>query len=454
MEAIKYTHFYFLGIGGIGMSALARYLHHQGKVVAGYDKTATSLCKTLENEGIEIHYQDDFDGIPEEFKNVQSACVIYTPAIPVDFGELLRFRESGITLKKRAQLLGDISQTMTCLAVAGTHGKTTTSAILAHLLYHSGVKMTAFLGGILNEYQTNYLSTGSEVMVVEADEFDRSFMNLSPDIAGITAIDADHLDIYGDEKEFKKTFIDFASLVPSGSLMINEQVDLNGRKVGLTNGEYQAINIKVQDGAYHFTLKTPQGDFKDWTLKLPGRHNLSNAVLAVAMALENGADVRRLKTALATFPGVDRRFTYRIDSQDLVLIDDYAHHPTEIDAAFQAVKEMYPDEEVTAIFQPHLFTRTRDFEDAFVASLSAFQYLGVMEIYPARELPITGVSSQYLVDKINRVKASDFLATVVSKEDVLSFIRHRKTRIVLMIGAGDIGVEILKVCDYYKKAQV
>jgi UDP-N-acetylmuramate--alanine ligase len=453
MQTANHTHYYFLGIGGIGMSALARYLHHNGKTIAGYDKTATSLCQQLEKEGIDIHYQDDFSSIPDLFKDIETACVIYTPAIPKDFGELFRFRESGITLKKRAQLLGDISRTMTCLAVAGTHGKTTTSAILAHLLYESGIKMTAFLGGILNDYQTNYLSTGTDVMVVEADEFDRSFMNLTADIAGITAIDADHLDIYGDEAEFKKTFQDFANTIPKGNLLLNEQVDLQGRFVGVSEGEYKASDIFIKDGAYHFTLISPQGSDKDWVLKLPGRHNLSNAILAIAMALEYGADIALLKKALATFPGVDRRFTYRIDSESLVLIDDYAHHPTEIEAAYKAVREMYPREKITAVFQPHLFSRTRDFEAEFIAKLAAFDYLALLDIYPARELPIEGVSAYNLVQQINALGGNVQNTQVIDKADLIEYIKNRGTRIVLMIGAGDIGVEIQKVTEHFKGNQ-
>lgn len=435
------------------MSALARHLRNNGKVVAGYDKTPTALSKQLEQEGISIHYEDHFESIAAEFKNEETACVIYTPAIPIDFGELLRFRESKITLKKRAQLLGDISKTMTCLAVAGTHGKTTTSAILAHLLHESGAKMTAFLGGIMNTYNTNYLFTGNEIMVVEADEFDRSFLNLAPNIAGITAIDADHLDIYGSEAEFKKTFEDFAKLVPDSNLLINENVDLKGKVVGLNSGEYQAKNIAIRDGVYRFNLKTPIEDFKNWKLKLPGRHNLSNAVLAIAMALESGSNPELLKEALATFPGVDRRFSYRIDTEKLVLIDDYAHHPTEIKAVHDAVREMYPDEEITAIFQPHLYSRTRDFEDGFIESLSTFDYLALLDIYPAREKPIDGVTSGNLVNKIKSGKNANQYVDLVDKEQVIKYIAQRKSRLVLMIGAGDIGVEIQKAVDHFKNAE-
>jgi UDP-N-acetylmuramate--alanine ligase len=436
------SHFYFIGIGGIGMSALARYLHQQGKYVAGYDRVPTVLCKKLEKEGIAIHYVDDFEQIPPRFKDIKTSQVIYTPAVPVDFGELVRFRESGITITKRAQLLGQISRTMTCLAIAGTHGKTTTSAILAHLLYQSDVKVTAFLGGILEGYHTNYLCSGNEVMVVEADEFDRSFLNLSPDIAGITAIDADHLDIYGDAATFEKTFYDFAKLLDAKTLLVNEQLDIKGIRVGLNKGDYQAININVLDGAYHFDLQTPQGIIEQCVLKLPGRHNLSNAILAMAVALEYGVNSKKMQLALASFCGVERRFTYRIDTAQLVLIDDYAHHPTEINAVFQAVEEMYPDQQKLVVFQPHLFSRTRVFMDDFAQALAQFDTVALLDIYPARELPIEGVTIEKLCKKIKLLKNDPNVVSVIKKEEIATLIEVINTRIVLMLGAGDIGVEI------------
>jgi UDP-N-acetylmuramate--alanine ligase len=436
------SHFYFIGIGGIGMSALARYLHEQGKKIAGYDRVATSLTEKLEAEGIAIHYADHFDMIPEAFKNAQTAQVVYTPAVPVGFGELVRFRESGVTTIKRAQLLGQISRTMTCLAIAGTHGKTTTSAILAHLLYKSDVKVTAFLGGILEEYHTNYICSGTDVMVVEADEFDRSFMQLDPDIAGITAMDADHLDIYGDAATFERTFHDFVALLKGKTLLINEKLDLKGLQVGLDSGVYQALHEVIIDGAYHFDLKTPQGVLEKCYLKLPGRHNLSNALMAMAVALEYGADAGKLQLALASFPGVERRFTYRIDTDSRVLIDDYAHHPTEINAVFQAVSEMYPEEKKLVVFQPHLFSRTRDFMDEFAQALSQFDKVGLLAIYPARELPIDGIHSELLCQKIRSLENAPEIARVVEKKDLEEFIEEMNTRVVLMLGAGDIGVEI------------
>ncbi len=435
------------------MSALARYLCEQGKTVGGYDKVATTLTKQLEQEGILVHYEDDFEAIPQGFKQVGSSLVIFTPAIPAGMVALSRFRESGITTIKRAQLLGQISKTMTCLAVAGTHGKTTTSAILAHLLHESGVKFTAFLGGILENYNTNYLSTGTDFMVVEADEFDRSFMQLAPDVAGITAIDPDHLDIYGDAATFEQTFHEFAALVPENALYVNEKVALQGTVVGLKSAHYQAVDVKVIDGAYHFNLSTPKTVFKNWSLRLPGQHNLANAVLAIAMALHIGVEVTSLQTALHTFPGVARRFTYRINRPDRVLIDDYAHHPTEIDAVYQAVNEMYPNEQVLAIFQPHLYSRTRDFMDGFVTSLSQFKNIGLLDIYPARELPIAGVTSALIAKKITDNYLDVHVVKVVEKDELQHFIKSVNARVVVMIGAGDIGVAIdnLVKNDTYEK---
>ncbi|BAO54324.1 UDP-N-acetylmuramate--L-alanine ligase [Nonlabens marinus] len=439
------THFYFVGIGGIGMSALARYLHAQGKTVSGYDRVITSLSKKLETEGITIHYDDNYEVIPAEFKNPDTAQVVYTPAVPQGFGEMVRFRESGIPITKRAQLLGQISKTMTCLAIAGTHGKTTTSAILAHLLYNSEVKMTAFLGGILEGYQTNYLNSGTDVMVVEADEFDRSFLQLQPDYAGITAIDPDHLDIYGSAEAFEESFKEFAGLVSKDKLFVNTAIKWEAATVGVENGDFHAEHLTIVDGAYHFDFHTPDSIVKNFYLKLPGRHNLANALLALSIAHQYGVAIEKLRTALASFQGVERRFSYRIDTLERVLIDDYAHHPTEIDAVYHAVAEMYPGEKYTVIFQPHLYSRTNDFMEDFARSLSQFDCVGILDIYAAREEPMEGVDSAVLCQRIGEQENAPVVSTVVQKTDLAEFIEEMDNRIVLMLGAGDIGVEVERV---------
>ncbi|MGB3591602.1 MAG: UDP-N-acetylmuramate--L-alanine ligase [Nonlabens sp.] len=441
------THFYFLGIGGIGMSALARYFHSLGKTVHGYDRTGSVLTDRLVDEGIGLQYEDEFNHVRDGFKDHETSLVVYTPAVPHDLELLLRFRESGIPTIKRAQLLGLLSSKMTCLAVAGTHGKTTTSAILAHLLYKSGVKMTAFLGGIVEEYQSNFLHTGDEVMVVEADEFDRSFLHLKPNIAGITSMDADHLDIYGDPESFQATFQEFSRLESIDRLLVQQDLTIPGIKVGVEGGAYCVENVVIVDGNYHFDLKTPRGIVNGYCLKLPGRHNLFNAILALSMAIEYGLPAARLKAALLSFQGVQRRFSYRLNTDKRVLIDDYAHHPTEIDAVHAAVREMYPDDKITAVFQPHLFSRTRDFADEFAAALAQFDVLGLLAIYPAREEPIDGVDTAMLCNKINMLESKPEQTVIVEKEDVLEFVKELGTRVVLMIGAGDIGVEVFKLIE-------
>lgn len=445
------THFYFVGIGGIGMSALARYLHAQGKFVAGYDRVISALTKKLEAEGIDIHYEDNYNRIPDAYKNPLKSQVIYTPAVPQGFGEMVRFRESAIPIVKRAQLLGQISQTMTCLAIAGTHGKTTTSAILAHLLYKSEVKMTAFLGGILEGYQTNYLNTGTDVMVVEADEFDRSFLQLKPDYAGITAVDPDHLDIYGSPEAFQKSFEQFAALIPEHQLFVNERVLLPGKIVGVESGDFYAEHISIVDGAYHFNFHTPDATIENCFLKLPGRHNLANALLALSIAHSYGVEEGKLRSALGSFEGVERRFSYKIDTVERVLIDDYAHHPTEIDAVYRAVKEMYPKEKYTVIFQPHLFSRTNDFMEDFARSLSQFDKVGLLDIYAAREEPVEGVDSSVLRAQIQTQENPPAVCTTVNKKDLTEFITEMGNRIVLMLGAGDIGVEVDRVKEKLSK---
>lgn len=430
---------YFVGIGGIGMSALARYFKSVGKQVSGYDKTPSEITKNLENLGVSIHFEDDITFIEAPFKDKDQTLVVYTPAIPRDHKELNYFKDNAYVVMKRSQVLGLITENTMCLAVAGTHGKTTTTSILGHLLYQSNVKLTAFLGGISENYNSNLILNGSEVSVVEADEFDRSFLTLSPDLACITSMDADHLDIYGDAAELEKSFNDFSQRIkPNGKLFVKNGLPIKGITYGIEDqADYSAENIKIDSGSYVFDIKTPETVIKDLRFNLPGRHNLSNALIAMAMAAEFGVSHQQLANALASYKGVKRRFTYHIKTNDLVFIDDYAHHPEEINAVHQAVREMYPDERVLAVFQPHLYTRTRDFIDEFAQSLSNFDEVLLLDIYPARELPIEGVTSEWLLEKIDNPNKK-----LINKTNLISEILKSSARVILTIGAGDIGEEV------------
>jgi len=430
---------YFIGIGGIGMSALARYFVANKKYVAGYDKTKTEITDSLEDLGIEIHFEDDIKQIDSRFLNSETTLIIYTPAIPKGHKELNYFFENGFEVLKRSTVLGEITKNTFCFAVAGTHGKTTTTSILGHLLYKCNVEVTAFLGGISQNYNSNLILSGTKVTVVEADEFDRSFLTLSPDMACITSMDADHLDIYGEAEELQKSFVEFSKkLKPNGKLFIKNGLPLKGITYGIEdNADYSAINIKISNGAYVFDVKTPNAILKNFKFNLPGRHNLSNALIALAMTVEFGIPHHQLAEALASYQGVKRRFTYQIKTENLVFIDDYAHHPQEINAVYQAVREMYPNKKVLAIFQPHLFSRTRDFGDDFAESLSKFDEIILMEIYPAREVPIVGVTSKWLLDKIDNKNKK-----LIQKSELISEIKKSNAQIILTIGAGDIGEEV------------
>ncbi|HEX9827517.1 MAG TPA: UDP-N-acetylmuramate--L-alanine ligase [Flavobacteriaceae bacterium] len=430
---------YFIGIGGIGMSALARYFDANNKYVAGYDKTKTEITDSLESLGIKIHFEDDVNNIESRFLNPDTTLIIYTPAIPKDHKELNYFMDNGFEVLKRSTVLGEITKNTFCFAVAGTHGKTTTTSILGHLLNKSNVEVTAFLGGISQNYNSNLIMNGTKVTVVEADEFDRSFLTLSPDMACITSMDADHLDIYGDVEELQKSFMEFSKKIkPNGKLFIKNGLPLKGITYGIEdNADYSAINIKILDGAYVFDVKTPSTILNNFKFNLPGRHNLSNALIALAMTVEYGIPHHQLAEALASYQGVKRRFTYQIKTENLVFIDDYAHHPQEINAVHQAVREMYPNKKVLAIFQPHLFSRTRDFGDDFAKSLSQFDEIILLEIYPAREVPIKGITSKWLLDKINNSNKK-----LIQKSELISEIKQSKAQIILTIGAGDIGEEV------------
>ncbi|WP_010228691.1 UDP-N-acetylmuramate--L-alanine ligase [Gillisia marina] len=438
---------YFIGIGGIGMSALARYFNSLGKQVAGYDKTPTSLTRSLEEEGVQVFYKDEIEVIPESFSNTENTLIIYTPAIPKDSKQYNYFIQQEFQLKKRAVVLGMITEGVFTLAVAGTHGKTTTTAILGHLLKETGAKVTAFLGGISEDIQSNLILNGNEVMVVEADEFDRSFLNLSPNIAAITSMDADHLDIYGAPEELIKSFKDFAALIPeNGTLFVKNGLPLKGGTIGIEdNADYSAQNITVKNGTYHFDLITPTITIANLKFSLPGKHNLLNAITALAIAIHYGSPTNELARALYSFKGVKRRFTYRLKTADRVLIDDYAHHPAEIAAVHQAVREMHHGKKAIAVFQPHLFSRTKDFADEFAESLSKFDEVLLLDIYPARELPMEGITSEWLLHKIKNQHKK-----LIQKEEIINELNLSECPVIVMMGAGDIGEEIIKVEKNFK----
>jgi UDP-N-acetylmuramate--alanine ligase len=432
---------YFIGIGGIGMSALARYFQNIGKNVSGYDKTPTMLTDELIAGGMNIHFEDRIDLIPSDYY-VENTLVIITPAVPISHSEWNYFLERNYTVKKRAEVLGIITKDTFCFAVAGTHGKTTTSSILGHILYESGADVTAFLGGIVENYHSNLIGSGKTITVVEADEFDRSFLHLHPDIACVTSMDADHLDIYGDSSAIEDSFREFANKVEDKSkLFVPKGLPLEGLTVAVNEeATFKAFNIRVENSAYVFDVQTPSETIQNIAFGLPGRHNLMNALTALAMAKTNGTPTDSIVKALASFKGVQRRFSYQIKTDDLVYIDDYAHHPTEINAVHQAVRELYPNEKVLAIFQPHLFSRTKDFADDFAKSLSAFDEVILLDIYPARELPIEGVTSSWLMSKMTNPNTS-----LVLKENLVSTIVKNDAKIMVTIGAGDIGEMVPKI---------
>ncbi|MXN91188.1 UDP-N-acetylmuramate--L-alanine ligase [Flavobacterium sp. Sd200] len=437
---------YFIGIGGIGMSALARYFKFIGKNVAGYDRTPTHLTDELKAEGISIHFEDNTNLIGLEYLNKENTLVVVTPAVPKNHLQWNYFVNNGFEVKKRAEVLGIITKDTFCFAVAGTHGKTTTSSILGHILFANGVDVTAFLGGVVEGYNSNLIGSGKTVTVAEADEFDRSFLHLHPDIACVTSMDADHLDIYGDTASIEASFREFADKVQDKNhLFVTNGLPLEGVTVGVGEGEYSAQNIRIDNGWYVFDVVSPKETYKDVRFGLPGHHNITNALLALAMANVYGLELSDIAKALETFKGVRRRFSYQIKKEDLVYIDDYAHHPTEIDAVYQAVSELYADKKVLAIFQPHLFSRTRDFADGFAKSLSKFEDVVLLDIYPARELPIEGITSQWLLEKIENPNAR-----LVSKTDLQPLLRLTDAQVIVTIGAGDIGEmvpDIKKILD-------
>lgn len=421
------------------MSALARYFKTIGKNVSGYDKTETELTKELQESGIVIHFEDSIRLIPENFYT-ENTLVIITPAIPITHSEWNYFIERNFNIKKRAEVLGIITKDTFCFAVAGTHGKTTTSSILGHILYESGVDVTAFVGGIVENYDSNLIGNGKTVTVVEADEFDRSFLHLHPDIACVTSTDADHLDIYGDKASIEASFLEFADKVTDKSkLFVAKGLALKGVSVAVhEDAKFKAFNVRIENSQYVFDVQTPSEILTDIRFSLPGTHNLMNALMALAMAKTYGVATDDIRKALASFKGIRRRFSFQIKTDDLVFIDDYAHHPTEINAVHQAVRELYPNQKVLAIFQPHLFSRTKDFADGFAQSLSAFDEVILLDIYPARELPMEGITSQWLMGKMTNPNVK-----LVSKTDLILNILKSEARVIVTIGAGDIG-ELVK----------
>lgn len=432
------------------MSALARYFRAKGCAVAGYDKTSTELTRQLSSEGIAIHYEDNIQLVADFIAAKEELLVVYTPAIPSDHQELSYFKANGYKLYKRSQVLGMITEGAFTVAVAGTHGKTTTSSMVAHLLTSAGLNCTAFVGGITQNYQTNLLladpAKGNEVIVVEADEYDRSFLTLHPDIAIITSADPDHLDIYGHGDAVTDSFNEFIKKVKEGGkLLIKEGLPLQTASskhqtfcFNLESGDYAACNISIENGVFVFDVLAPQGvTIKGVRLMVPGFHNVANALAATAVALNMGISGDKIKEALATFGGVKRRFEYIYKSEEVVYIDDYAHHPAEIEAFIKSAKAVYPDKRLTVIFQPHLFTRTRDFAEGFVQSLSLADELIMLPIYPAREQAIEGVNSEMILNKVQIEKK--YLA---EPRNILELIENLRPELIVTMGAGDIDLLI------------
>lgn len=458
MKIDRLTHIYFIGIGGIGMSALARYFKSLGKTVAGYDKTPTSLTADLESEGIRIFFDDTIESIPEEFVSLKGAdnkvMIVYTPAIPKDHKGLSFFKSLDFPVIKRAEVLGMITADTYTVAVAGTHGKTTTSSIIAHLLTHAGLNCTAFLGGIAKNYNSNYLpgnpAAGEGIVVVEADEYDRSFLTLSPDLSVITSMDADHLDIYGDKDYMEESYRMFAKrLKPSGKLFFRQGLPLSDTVPVCASysvedrSDFMAVNMGIRDHKYYFDWTDNVTIIKDLSSDLPGWHNVQNSVVAIAIAKVLGLSDELIRDGLRTYTGVKRRFDVQFRANNMVYIDDYAHHPEELRACISSVRALYPGKTILGIFQPHLFSRTRDFVDGFAQSLSMLDELLLLDIYPARELPIEGVDSTIILDKMTLESKS-----ICKKEDVLEKLENKKFDILLTLGAGDIDQLVAPIRKY------
>ena len=444
MELSKINRVYFVGIGGIGMSAIARYFAKRGVVVCGYDKTRTNLTIDLEHEGVLISYLDDESALPVCFhENHEDTLIVYTPAIPKTSLILNYFKDKGFSLKKRSEVLGVISEGMFCVAVAGTHGKTTTSSMIAHILTDTGFGCTAFLGGITSNYSSNVLFGKNNVVVVEADEYDRSFLTLRPDIAVVTSMDADHLDIYGDESHLHESFYLFVDqLKENGKLFVKDGLPLNGITYSANpSSALNATKIHVANGNFVFDFNDGYTSIKELSLAMPGKYNVENAVAAIGVALSLGIHPKSIKKAVASFKGVKRRFEKQVNTKEHIYIDDYAHHPEELKACFDAVRQLHPHKKLTVIFQPHLFSRTRDFADQFAKVLSTADDVILLPIYPARELPIEGIDSQMLWSKMTLETKE-----LCGKDLIIERIKNKNPELLLTVGAGDIDtlVEPLK----------
>ncbi len=447
---------YFVGIGGIGMSAIARYFLHQGVVVGGYDKTPSDLTEKLLQEGAQIHYEEDIKQIPQDCCDAKSCLVIYTPAIPANHKELVFFRTNGFEIQKRAQVLGTLTHSLKGLCVAGTHGKTTTSSMAAHILHQSSIGCNAFLGGITKNYGTNYiLSEKSPFVVIEADEFDRSFHWLTPFASVITATDADHLDIYGTEEAYLESFRHYSSLIqPGGYLIIHTGLKMQaavqeGVKTytySRENGDFHAEQVKIGNGEITFDLISPFGNIPDIKLGVPVSVNIENGIAAMALAQIAGATKEEIREAMASFSGVDRRFDFHLKTDKMVYLSDYAHHPAEIRQSILSVKQLYEGKRIKVIFQPHLYTRTRDFYQEFAEALSLVDDVTVMDIYPAREQPIPGVSNKLIYDNLR----SGIKKDMCSKEDVLEVVKRGGFDVLVTLGAGDIENYAEKITNILK----
>ena len=441
---------YFVGAGGIGMSAIARYFLKKGLVVAGYDKTPSDLTRQLEKEGMLIHYEENTELIPFACQQKASCLVIFTPAIPAEHQELKFFRENGFEIQKRAQVLGTLTQAHKGLCVAGTHGKTTTSTMCAHIMHQSHLNCNAFLGGISKNYGTNYILSDSDFVVIEADEFDRSFHWLRPWMSVITSTDPDHLDIYGTKEAYLESFRHYTELIqPEGALIIHRDLEMKEHlqdgvqryDYSLNEGDFHAENIRIDNGEITFDFISPIENVKNVQLGQPIPINIENGIAAMAMAQLNGCTAEELKYGMQTYGGVDRRFDFKIKTDKMVFLSDYAHHPKEIYQSAKSIRELYKDKHITAIFQPHLYTRTRDFYKDFAEALSQLDEVVLTEIYPAREAPIEGVTSQLIYDNLKPGVKKE----MIKKDEVLDYVKTHQFEVLIVLGAGDLDNQVPQI---------